>query len=140
MRTDGRHIIAELSGCRADLLESIPQIRGIMADAAVAAGAKVLGVSAHKFSPQGISCIVVIAESHLSIHTWPETGYAALDIYTCGDDTDPKAACMHVCRCLEAQDIFQSEISRGLSNSGRRFGHSISTKNLSVRSLVAAQA
>jgi S-adenosylmethionine decarboxylase proenzyme len=62
-----------------------------MLTAAIKCGAVILGDSFHRFSPQGVSGVVVIAESHLSVHTWPEYGYAAVDVFTCGTTVDPAA-------------------------------------------------
>ena len=80
----GTHLIIELSGCDQRILGDVEQIRGAMVMAAVEAGATIVGQSFHKFSPGGVTGIVALAESHLSIHTWPEHGYAAADIFTCG--------------------------------------------------------
>jgi S-adenosylmethionine decarboxylase proenzyme len=81
----GTHIICELSGCSPDLLSDVDGVRTVMERAALEANAEILKVAFHRFQPQGVSGVVVIAESHLSIHTWPESGYAAVDFYTCGD-------------------------------------------------------
>ena len=64
-----------------------------MTKAAEAANATLLSISSKKFDPQGVTAVVLLSESHLSIHTWPEYGYAAIDAFTCGDRTDPEKAC-----------------------------------------------
>jgi len=128
LKTIGRHIIAELSGCRIDYLESVDRIREILVRAAIAANAEVMDVALHKFSPQGVSGVVVIAESHISIHTWPETGYAALDIFTCGDTTYPEKACEYVAECLQAENIYVSEITRGIDGADSCYRHDFSTR------------
>lgn len=125
MDTIGCHIIAELAGCNVQLLESTDAIRDIITRAAVEANAEVREVAVHKFSPQGVSGVVVIAESHLSIHTWPETGYAAVDIYTCGDKTVPRAACRYIAQKLEAEHVYQSEIKRGVPDGENRYKHQV---------------
>lgn len=79
----GEHYIIELHGCPEGVLDNQPLIRDTLLKAAELAGATVVNDCFHKFSPQGVSGVVVIAESHLSIHTWPERGYAALDFFTC---------------------------------------------------------
>ncbi|MDP2919861.1 MAG: adenosylmethionine decarboxylase [Dehalococcoidia bacterium] len=88
----GIHLLLELNECDHVLLNDLPAIRDIMLDAARTAGATVLGESFHHFSPQGVSGILVIAESHLSVHTWPEHGYAGADIFTCGTTVLPEKA------------------------------------------------
>jgi S-adenosylmethionine decarboxylase len=133
----GRHIIAELSGCRADYLEDMQRMREVMVRAAIAAKAEVREVAIHKFSPQGVSGVVVIAESHISMHTWPEAGYVALDIYTCGDKTLPEKACEYVAECLEAREVFQTEVTRGIPGKGDRFRHSVSTRQIQREAMVA---
>ena len=85
-----------------------------MVTAAVDSGAVVMGESFHHFSPQGVSGVVVIAESHLSIHTWPEYGYAAVDIFTCGTTVEPEKAAGALIEKLRAKNHSLQEIQRGL--------------------------
>ncbi len=92
MQDLGTHLLLDMVGCSFQLLDDIDQVRSLLLKAATEARATVLGHSFHKFSPQGVSGVVVIAESHISIHTWPEQGYAALDIFTCGDHAMPYRA------------------------------------------------
>lgn len=91
MQTKGTHILCEYHGCDGALLGDQEHIGALMRRAVAAAGAKVVGCLLHPFSPQGVSGVVLVEESHLSIHTWPEVGYAAVDFYTCGD-CDPQRA------------------------------------------------
>ena len=81
----GSHILIEAYDCDPEILDDIEVVEETMVDAALKAGAEVREVAFHKFSPQGVSGVVVISESHLSVHTWPEFGYAAVDVFTCGD-------------------------------------------------------
>jgi len=113
LKTIGRHLIAEFYGCNAGILDDTERIRIAMLSAASAVGATVVGEVFHRFSPQGVSGSVVIAESHLSIHTWPETGYVAVDIYTCGG-LDPRPGFRHLGAALAAQSCRVQEIVRGL--------------------------
>jgi S-adenosylmethionine decarboxylase len=83
--TLGRHLLAEYWGCPAAALDDAPGLRVLLRAAAEAAGARVVAEVFQPFLPQGVSGVLVIEESHLSIHTWPERGYAAVDFYTCGD-------------------------------------------------------
>jgi S-adenosylmethionine decarboxylase len=82
--TYGQHLLAEYFGCDPQVLNDPIGVEEKMRQAAVAAGANIVASAFHRFAPQGVSGVVVIEESHLSIHTWPETGYAAVDFYTCG--------------------------------------------------------
>ena len=85
MNALGKHLLLELNDCDKEVLNDLSFLKGILLAAATEAGATVLGESFHHFNPQGVSGVVVITESHLLIHTWPEYGYAAADIFTCGD-------------------------------------------------------
>lgn len=79
------HVHVELWGCEDALLNDPPRLEQVLLAAAAAAKCEVLGAVKHRFQPQGASVVVLVAESHLSIHTWPEHGYAAADILTCGE-------------------------------------------------------
>ncbi|MEE8408960.1 MAG: adenosylmethionine decarboxylase [Myxococcota bacterium] len=87
------HSMLEMFDCPQERLNDVEFAREVVREAAVAAGATVLAEVAHRFEPQGVTAIAVLAESHLSVHTWPEYGYAAADVFTCGTTTDPEAAC-----------------------------------------------
>lgn len=91
MDTHGRHLLVEYMNCNADVLNDVNKIEALMLEAAIAARTKVVFSKFKPFVPQGVSGVVVVEESHLSIHTWPEYGYAAVDFYTCGDG-DPNEA------------------------------------------------
>ena len=92
MKALGKHLLLELNDCNPKLLNDINYIREIMLAAANESGATVLGEAFHQFSPQGVSGVILIAESHLSVHTWPEHGYAGADIFTCGTRVKPEKA------------------------------------------------
>ena len=85
----GHQLMVEYYGCAPKSLNDLDHIRCSMIEAAQATGATVVGEVFHEFNPHGISGAVVIAESHLAIHTWPEYGYAAVDFFTCGEEIDP---------------------------------------------------
>ena len=80
----GVHYLLECADCTPSLLTDLPLLKKTLVHAAEEAGATVVETLLHQFSPQGLSGVVVIAESHIAIHTWPEQGYAAIDIFTCG--------------------------------------------------------
>lgn len=85
----GRHVLVELYDCEPALLNDVDHVERSMVAAAEEAGATVINSTFHHFSPIGVSGVVVIEESHLAIHSWPEFGYAAIDVFTCGDSVDP---------------------------------------------------
>ena len=89
--TLGRHLLVEYRGCEADILNDYDRIESMLQRAAIAAGATIVGKVFHRFSPHGVSGVVVVQESHISIHTWPEEGYAAVDFYTCGECSPERA-------------------------------------------------
>lgn len=113
MKALGRHILAEFYGCTG-ALDDMKEVERIMVEAALEAGAEVREVAFHKFSPQGVSGVVVISESHLAIHTWPELGYAAVDVFTCGDKVDPWLACSYLVEHFKAKDVDTTEVKRGV--------------------------
>ncbi|MBO0874079.1 MAG: adenosylmethionine decarboxylase [Pseudonocardia sp.] len=88
----GRHVLAELAGVRPKLLDDEPGLCAAMRDSLAEAGAKVLDVVVHRFDPRGLTVLAVLAESHASVHTWPERGAAFVDVFTCGDSADPERA------------------------------------------------
>jgi S-adenosylmethionine decarboxylase len=128
----GTHIIVELSECNSRLLSDVDQVTNILVTAAKEANAEVLQTAFHRFMPQGVSGVVVIAESHLSIHTWPEYGYAAMDIYTCGENTDPWKACRYAAERFEAKQMLTTEVRRGLPDEAGVYGHVVGKKAAGV--------
>lgn len=113
METMGRHVISELWGCDFEKLNNIDLIEKIFVDAALKSGAEVREVAFHKFAPQGVSGVVIISESHLTIHSFPEHGYASIDVYTCGN-LDPNIAADYIAEALNAQTRENIELPRGL--------------------------
>lgn len=116
----GRHILAEIYGCPADILNDVQRVEEILVNAALEAGAEVREVIFHKFSPQGVSGVVVISESHLAVHTWPELGYAAVDVFTCGNRVNPWDACNYITAHFKSQNMTATEIDRGIFDSSRQ--------------------
>ncbi|MFC2052260.1 adenosylmethionine decarboxylase [Chloroflexota bacterium] len=114
MNALGKHLLLELKDCDRELLNDLSFLQGILPAAASEAGATVLGESFHQFAPQGVSGVVIIAESHLFIHTWPECGYAAVDIFTCGNSVQPEKAAQKLIRELRAKSHSILEIQRGI--------------------------
>src|SRR5690554_8003446 len=112
----GRHILCEAYGCDAQVLNDLDAVQRIMVDAAIVSGAEVREVAFHHFSPYGVSGVVVISESHLAIHTWPEYGYAAVDVYTCGDRVNPWDAYDYLVKQFGAGRVTATEMRRGIFN------------------------
>lgn len=113
MNALGMHILAEYYNCDTELLKNTQAIEIYMNQAATEAGATVVTSAFHTFNPFGVSGVVVIAESHLSIHTWPEYGYAAVDIFTCGDIIDPWKAFEFLRTNLHSAHFSTMEMKRG---------------------------
>jgi spermidine synthase len=113
MNSLGRHILVEFIGCHSDVLDDVSLIEKAMTEAAQRAGATVINSTFHHFSPQGVSGVVVIQESHLAIHTWPEYQYAAVDLFTCGDSVDPWISFDHLKIAFGAKNHSALEMYRG---------------------------
>lgn len=109
----GRHLLVDLYGCARGLLDDVEYVRRGLLAAAEQVGATVVDAHFHSFSPCGVTGTVSIQESHLSIHTWPEHLYAAVDIFTCGDSIDPWRAYESLKTALEADRGSATEIHRG---------------------------
>jgi S-adenosylmethionine decarboxylase proenzyme len=99
----GQHLLVELYNCPSDRLNDAPFLERTLEDAARDAGATVVISSFYPFSPHGVSGVVVITESHLAIHTWPERGYAAVDVFTCGHTVEPHAIAQAIVKALGAE-------------------------------------
>jgi len=100
----GKHCILELYNCDSAKLDDEAFLRNAITSAAKRAGATLLNLITHRFEPQGVTGLALLAESHISIHTWPESGYAAVDVFTCGDHTMPERACQRLIADLQAGD------------------------------------
>jgi S-adenosylmethionine decarboxylase len=110
----GRHILVEYYNCDNKVLNNTKLIEGYMIEAAKIAKATVVESVFHTFNPWGVSGAVIIEESHLTIHTWPEYSYAAVDLFTCGTMIDPWAAFEYLEEKLRAEKTDSTEISRGI--------------------------
>ena len=109
-----RHILFTLKGCPEILLDDESHIRNVLIKAAQLCKSTLLDISSHKFDPQGVTAVALLAESHISIHTWPENGMAVCDVFTCGDHTDPQAGVEYMKMVLHATDIISNEFTRPL--------------------------
>ena len=112
----GQHVLAEFFECDPNILNSIDKVEKYMVDAALECGATIVQKCFHMFNPYGVSGVVIISESHLAIHTWPELGYAAVDLFTCGDKCDPKVSYEFLKKKFHCQNATFSELKRGILN------------------------
>jgi len=109
----GTQILLELRQCNPEKLDDLPYIKELLISVAKETGATIVGQSFHKFHPIGVTGILAIAESHICIHTWPEYGYAAVDIFTCGEKFSPHQAAELLIHRLQSKDPMLTEIKRG---------------------------
>lgn len=113
MNSLGRHLLAEFYDCETDALNDPAQIERLMNEAARLSGATVVQSVFHTFSPHGVSGVVVVEESHLAVHTWPEHSYAAVDYFSCGD-VDCDAAVRYLEERLGPARLETKEVPRGV--------------------------
>ena len=109
----GDHVLIDLYGCAPELLSDVPHVERTMTTAARAAGATIVKAVFHAFNPVGVSGVVVITESHLAIHTWPEHAFASVDLFTCGASIDAKAGIEVLRRGFRAERVTVKEVQRG---------------------------
>ncbi len=114
MKILGRHLVVEYAGCDKQALDDLRFLEDAMNEAVRRSGATIVRSVFHRYNPQGVSGVVVIAESHISIHTWPEYGYAAVDFFTCGETVDPYKAHDHMREALAAGHACVQELKRGI--------------------------
>ena len=114
MEALGRQILVEFYDCKESSINDVEYIESALIKATEASRATIISHNFHKFSPYGVSGVVVIAESHVTIHTWPEYSYAAVDIFTCGDTIDPWVIQEHLKETFDSQTVSSMEMKRGL--------------------------
>ncbi|WP_425447552.1 adenosylmethionine decarboxylase [Dethiothermospora halolimnae] len=117
----GRHILVEFYDCDKDILNDHDLIEKHMNQAAREAKATIVESVFHMFNPWGVSGAVIISESHLTIHTWPEYGYAAVDLFTCGDEVNPWNAFDYLEEKLKAKKTETTEVPRGIVEKIKKF-------------------
>jgi S-adenosylmethionine decarboxylase len=129
--------LVDLRECNPEILKSLEKVRSIMVSAAKDSKATIVDVSFHEFNPFGISGVVVIAESHLTIHTWPEYDYAAVDIFTCGDIIKPEVAASYLIKEFGCKNPSIVEIKRGiLSHENVKLPHKVSSSAVTNHELL----
>jgi S-adenosylmethionine decarboxylase len=110
--SNGRHLILDLYDCNPEILDDYDQLEGYLKEALALAGANILRIFGEKFDPQGVTLLALLSESHASIHTWPELGYAAVDLYTCGDTTNTHKAAELLKKKLKSVNTDEKELVR----------------------------
>lgn len=113
--SNGRHLILDLYECDQALLDDYDELERLLQVALNMAGAKILRVFGEKFQPQGVTLLALLAESHASIHSWPELGYCAIDLYTCGDTTNTHRAAEFLKTKLKAKQSEEKELVRSIT-------------------------
>jgi S-adenosylmethionine decarboxylase len=110
--SDGRHLILDLYDCEPASLDDYDKLEEWLRAALLMANATILRIIGEKFQPQGVTLLALLAESHASIHTWPEIGYAAVDLYTCGNTTNTQKAADFLSCKLKAGKVEQKDLQR----------------------------
>ncbi len=116
METVGFHYIVEASGCDQEVIGDAEKMREILTQAAKEGNMEIKTSYFYKFTPTGISGIVIVAESHISIHTWPENQYVALDVYVCGSKSKPEKTINYILNALDSTYAHVSEVQRGIQD------------------------
>lgn len=114
MEALGKQILVEFYDCDQSKINDVSYIENSLLQATKESNATIISHNFHKFSPYGVSGVVVIAESHVAIHTWPEYNYAAVDIFTCGDTIDPWTIQEKLKELFDSKNVSSMEMKRGL--------------------------
>lgn len=124
LETIGTHYIVEMYGCPYYLLDNEEFVCNAMREAVRCCGAELMGDISHHFHPQGVTSLGILAESHISVHTWPEHGYVAADIFTCGTRADPHKACVYLVDVFQAGRYIINKLTRGKESEKRMIASS----------------
>ena len=107
-----KHILIDLEGCDADLLDNARHVRNTLFHSAILSNSKILKIDFHQFTPQGVTGFALLADSHISIHTWPEKNIAKCDIFTCGEKCLPELAVQYLTEAFKAAETTSQEYER----------------------------
>ncbi len=110
----GHHLLFDCHGCRGALLADLPAVHGVLARAAATFGLTVIAERFHEYQPQGVSGVLILSESHLAVHTWPEHGFAAVDLFTCGARLEAARIADHFKSALGAERVEVRVVERGV--------------------------
>lgn len=109
----GKHVILEMKGCGKGIINNVASVKEILAKATEVSNATLVDIVCHHFSPYGITGVAILCESHISIHTWPEHEYAAVDIFLCGNTMNPQKAASYISQAFHAKETYTMELKRG---------------------------
>ena len=109
----GSHCLLELYDCPKDLLNNVDFIKKALEEGVKEADSTLLRELTHQFEPYGVTALALLAESHVSLHTWPEIGYIAVDMFTCGEHAEPEKACKYLVKAFQAKNHVLLKIPRG---------------------------
>lgn len=112
--TFGRHVVADAWGINFEVLNDVKLLKKYMFEVAEACFLKIISDKTYKFQPHGVTIVILIAESHFSIHTYPEKGFVAIDCYTCGETVDPNDVVTKFLAILKPHEIYLKKLVRGL--------------------------
>jgi S-adenosylmethionine decarboxylase len=115
MMSDGRHLILDLYDCDREILNDYEGLEELLLTALQMANATILRIIGEQFKPQGVTLLALLTESHASVHTWPEIGYCAIDLYTCGDTTQTHKAAEFLKHKLKSKQAEQKELVRSIT-------------------------
>jgi len=115
--SNGRHLILDLYDCDQEILNDYEELQRLLEASLSMAKANILRIFGEQFKPQGVTLLALLAESHASIHTWPEIGYCAIDLYTCGDTTQTHKAAEFLKKKLKAKTSEEKELVRSVTPS-----------------------
>ena len=113
--SNGRHLILDLYDCDQEILNDYEELQRLLEASLSMAKANILRIFGEKFEPQGVTLLALLAESHASIHSWPELGYCAIDLYTCGDTTNTHRAAEFLKTKLKAKQSEEKELVRSIT-------------------------
>lgn len=130
METIGTHYLLEMYGCPSHLLNDEIVVCNAMKEAVRCSGADLLGDISHHFHPQGVTALGLLAESHIAIHTWPEHGYVAADIFTCGTRAVPRKACEYLVEVFQSDRHELKKLTRGVESEDRVIPSSTTTASI----------
>jgi len=125
VHTLGYHYVIEASGCDPEVLKNVSALKRILLEAAKVGEMDVRSTYFYRFSPHGVSGMVVVSGSHISIHTWPEHGYAAIDVYTCDVGSKPEKTVERILKEIRASYAHITEIERGVMDEDGTYTHVI---------------
>jgi S-adenosylmethionine decarboxylase len=111
----GYNIFADMYGCDASILNDVEYLRAVMKEAARKGNMSVVRTIFHRYEPHGVTGVVIVKESHLAIHTWPEYSFASVDIFLCGTNSNPYEALKYIELKLRPKKVYTNSMERGMA-------------------------